>query len=120
MGIIKDRIEIIGTAKRKRIQALFDSGAHRNYLKREFADGENVDEIGYHIFAGIHRAVLADGTLSPGERVRFKSVMIDKRVEFEPEFVLMENLIEDAIIGVWTMQKLGIRLDPPRERIEVE
>ncbi len=34
MGTIKEEIELVGTRKSKRIIALFDSGAHRNYIRK--------------------------------------------------------------------------------------
>ncbi len=117
MGIIKEKIEIIGMRKSKRISALFDSGAYRNYIRKKFEDGDRAEDIGFHVFEGTHRAILANGDIAMGERVRFKEVRIKERCVNEPSFVIMENLIEDVIIGVELMQKLGVTLDPPNEKI---
>jgi len=119
MGTIREVIEIIGTRKSKKLLALFDSGADRNYIRTELEDGDRAEHIGFHIFEGTHRAILANGDIATGERVRFKEIRIKERSSKEPSFVIMENLIEDIIIGVELMQQLGITLDPPNERIGI-
>ena len=120
MGVIKEAIEIVGTRKRKKILALFDSGAYRNYIKMVLEDGDRAEDIGFHIFEGTHRAILANGDIAVGERIRFKEIRIKERSVNEPRFVIMENLIEDVIIGVELMQKLGITLNPPDEKIGIK
>lgn len=117
MGLIKDEIEIIGMKKRKKISALFDSGAYRNYIKKNLKDGDSPESIGFHIFEGEHKAILANGVTAYGERVGFREICIRKQNMKEPKFVIMENLLADVIIGVELMQKLGITLDPPNEKI---
>ncbi|MBU4374207.1 MAG: retropepsin-like domain-containing protein [Euryarchaeota archaeon] len=117
MGTIKEEIELVGTRKSKRIIALFDSGAHRNYIRKMLEDGDRAEDIGFHIFEGTHRAILANGDIAVGEKVRFKIIRIKECSFGEPEFIIMENLIADAIIGVNLMQRLGITLDPLNERI---
>ena len=120
MGIIRDKIEIIGTRKNKRILALFDSGAYRNYIKMELEDGDKADDIGFHIFEGTHEAILANGDIAVGERVRFKEIHIKESSLKEPSFVIMENLVHDVIIGLEVMQELGITLDTPNGRIVIK
>ncbi|MBI2971974.1 MAG: retroviral-like aspartic protease family protein [Candidatus Aenigmarchaeota archaeon] len=117
MGYIREDVELVGTLKSKKISALFDSGAYRNYVKRKLADGEDVGDVGFHIFEGIHKAVLATGDTATGERVRFKEVLIRGHVVNEPEFVIMDNFVEDMILGVSLMQTAGVMLDPPNEKI---
>ena len=117
MGIIRKEIEIIGTRKSKRITALFDTGAYRNYVRREFWDGESIEDIGFHVFEGTHRVLLANGNIATGERVRFKEIRIEERSINEQRFVIMDDLIEDVIIGVELMQHLGVVLDLPNENI---
>lgn len=119
MGAIREEVEIIGVRKSKKIQALFDSGAYRNYIRRQLTDGEKVEDIGFHIFEGIHRVILANGNIAEGEKVRFREIKIEDCSVREPEFVIMDNLIEDVIIGVYLMQELDINLDPLNQKIEV-
>lgn len=117
MGIIREHIELVGLSGAKTIRALFDSGADRNYVKRRLADGEDAADIGFHVYEGIHRAILANGSVAVGERVRFRELRIRGRRAYDPVFVIMDDLIEDAIIGVRLMQELGIALDVPNETI---
>lgn len=98
---------------------MFDTGAFRNYVKRELSDGQTVDDIGYHVFEGMHRVILANGEIATGERIRFREVKIKGRKATEPQFIVLDNLVEDTIIGVHMMQKLGIILDPARETIDL-
>lgn len=118
MGEIREEIEITGIRKSKKIVALFDSGAQRNYIRKILEDGNRVDEdIGFHIYEGIHEPILANTDITIGERVRFKKIYIKERSFEEPEFIIMEKLFVEAIIGANLMQKLGIILDLPNKRI---
>lgn len=117
MGAIRDHIEIIGTQKSKEIMALFDSGAYRNYIREKLSDGETVENIGFPTYEGIHKAILANGDIAIGKKVRFKKLCIRGHTVEEPEFIIMEDLYEDVIIGTELMQKLGIALDLPNEKI---
>lgn len=118
MGEIREEIEITGIRKSKKIVALFDSGAQRNYIRKILEDGDRVDEnIGFHIFYGIHNPILANTDVTVGERVKFKKIHIKERSFEDPEFIVMEKLFVDAIIGSKLMQKLGIILDLPNKRI---
>jgi len=117
MGFIREEIELVGVEKSKRISALFDSGARRNYIRRRFEDGESVDDIGFHVYEGAHEALLADESTAKGVRVRFKELRMRGRVVANPQFVVLENLVEDMIIGAGFMQEFGIVLDPPNESL---
>ena len=117
MGFIKHDIEIVGSRKSKKLVALFDSGAYRNYMRKVLIDGEAADDIGFHIFEGTRYSILANGESAAGDWVRFKELRVGQHRLKEPRFVLMESLIWDAIIGVEVMQELRITLDPPHERI---
>ncbi|MHC1584641.1 MAG: aspartyl protease family protein [Candidatus Syntropharchaeia archaeon] len=119
MGFVKDSIEIVGINKSKTISALFDSGAYRTYIRKEFTDGESVDDIGFHIFEGVRRVILANSKIEEGICVRFKELKINGKTIKEPQIIIMDNLVEDAIIGALHMQKLGVKLDIPNEKINL-
>ena len=118
MGSIRLDIEILGTRKRKLIQALFDSGAYSNYMRsKSIYDGETPDDIGFHVFEGTRESILADGRTTTGYMIRFKELNIEGVTIKEPKFLIWENLTWDAIIGVEVMQKLGIILDMNSDKI---
>ena len=64
--------------------------------------------------------ILADQSLVKGEMVRFNKVRIGSYEEKNPLFVVMNDLSDDVIIGAKLMQRLGITLDLPNERIKLE
>jgi predicted aspartyl protease len=119
LGSIKEEIKIVGTLKTKNITALFDTGAYRNYIRKQLYDGDTVDSIGFGTFEGEHNTLLADGSEAKGERIRFKELLIQGLSEKEPEFIVMENLLDDVIIGVQLMQRLSISPDPTSEKISI-
>ena len=101
------------------IQALFDSGAYRNYIKRTLTDGETVEDLGYNTYMGIHRVILANNSIVEGEKIRFEEIKIKDFSEKEPEFVIMDNLYEDVIIGAYLMQRFGINLDFSNDKLVI-
>lgn len=52
--------------------------------------------------------------------MRFKSLKIENSICNTPEVVVMDNLIEDAIIGASLMQKLGMTLFMNERKIKVK
>lgn len=119
LGSIREEVKIVGTLKEKKITALFDTGASRNYIRKQLSDGDNVDSIGFGTYEGEHEVTLADMSKAKGERVRFKELVIKDVSEEEPKFVIMEHLLDDVIIGVDSMQRLGISPDPLNEKISI-
>jgi predicted aspartyl protease len=118
MGFIKIEVEIVGVLKSKKVLALFDSGATFNYIKEELTDGENVvEDIGFPVYEGDHNVILADNSVIKGIQIRFSTIIIKKRKQDYPIFVLVDKLTEDVIIGVELMQRMGIVLDPHCEKI---
>lgn len=117
LGSIREEVKIVGTNKTKNIAALFDTGAYRNYIRKQLSDGDTVESIGFDTYEGEHDIILADESKIKGEMIRFKELVIEDSSEKSPEFVVMENLLDDVIIGVHMMQKLSIILDPLSEKI---
>ncbi len=117
MGYIKEDIEIIGSRKNKRVNAMFDSGAFSNYIRSTFDDGETPDDIGFPIFEGETSLICANGSTSPAGVIRFDKIRINKFVVNQPRFVMTDTLLFEVIIGAELMQMLGIVLDPKNEKI---
>lgn len=119
MGYIRQEIEIVGDRKAKKVEALFDTGAFRNYVKRVFFDQDSLDEIGFRVYAVPDYAILANGTSVPGERVSFNEIRIEGVVSKNATFLMVDSLWEDVIIGAELMQELHIIPIPQLERIRI-
>ena len=79
-----------------------------------------MDDIGFHLYEGRHEAILADESVAIGERVRFTELRLRGRAVPNPQFVILDNLVEEAIIGAGFMQEMGIILDPPNESLRLQ
>lgn len=120
MGEIRAKIELIGYNKSRYLDALLDSGAYRNYIKKEFNDGRSIQDIGYHTINEDFYVTLADGTEKKAIRARVKGLKIDEAIYQEPEIIIVDNLSDaDIILGYLIMQELDIVLFPDEERYEV-
>lgn len=112
MGDVSLMLDIRGANRRATVTALLDTGAKRNYLRRELASGATVDDVGISVFRGKQSARLADGSEITGDLVEFPSMrLLEKDVRDAP-FVVLSDLLPEAIIGQLTMQDLDIHLRP--------
>ena len=117
MGEIKADVDVFGYLKNKKISALLDSGAYWNYINKIFEDGECPEDIGYSIYHGTIVSILANGQPVRGQIIGFDKIHINGRPFRNPRFVIMEDMIDDIIIGVHLMQQMRLKLDPFRHRI---
>ncbi|MBI4727763.1 hypothetical protein HY768_11190 [candidate division TA06 bacterium] len=76
MGYIYQKITILGTNKSKEVEALFDSGAGGNYIRRKLLDGDDIEGIGYDVYEGVQLTITANSNLVAGDRIRFKWLTI--------------------------------------------
>lgn len=118
MGTIRSTIELTGLQKAKALIAMIDTGATRNYLPTNFRDGEMVEDIGLVEFRGKGRVIMANQTEAEGMFVRFIRLKILDEVVENPEFVILDGLKEDAIIGVLLLQSLNAFIDMEKETLE--
>ena len=104
MGRISKDIELTGFLKSKPVEAMFDTGANNNFLPAFFRDGSSVEEIGYKEYFGKREFFMANHTNTMGDVVKFDKIIIDGLKIKDPIFVILETLVEDAIIGTQLMQ----------------
>lgn len=120
MCYIKKEIEIIGLKRSKELEALFDSGAGRNYIRKTFRDGDKAEDLGVIGYRITRKIRLADNRIVLGESIAFPKLVVEN-VPFEkPEMIVMKELVCDVILGSYFMQKLGINLMMGRKQIEWE
>lgn len=104
MGKISKTIELVGTYKSKKIEAMFDTGAKNNFLPYIFKDGETIEELGFKEFFGTHSFFMANESITKGDIVRFNELRIDNLRIRDPIFVILDQLVDDAIVGTQLMQ----------------
>jgi len=115
MSIITEFIEIIGTKGSKKVEALIDTGAEGNYIsERRFNEFE---KIGILNFSETYVSL-------PGSREKqfkpafiFKEVKIRNALLSEPEFIFIDSIDYDAIIGVEVLQTMGFLIDMRADRL---
>jgi len=120
MGKIEKEIEIVGQKEKKKLKALFDSGADTNYVRTEFSDGISAEELGFIRYRTFRRIKLGDGRYNLGEVVTFPQLIIDDVSIEKPEMIIMKGLPYDAVIGAFLMQQLRITLNMGEEQVEWE
>ena len=113
MGLIIKEIGILGSKNKfKRLKALFDTGATRNYISNHFSDNESVDDIGIIEYKGKDFVIFPDGFEKMGSIISFKLLKVENIPLENPEFFLLDMKMYDVIIGALLMQEMGIILNP--------
>ncbi len=119
MGLIIKEVGILGSKnKYKKLKALFDTGATRNYISEEFideysSDKYTIDDIGIVEYHGSDFVIFPDGVKKDGLIVSLKLLKIDNKYPIEkPKFFLFNMKMYDIIIGAELMQELKIVLNP--------
>ena len=120
MGYIKKEVEIVGTFRSKVLNALFDSGAGRDYIRAIFYDGDMAEDLGVVEYRDIKEIILADSRIGKGEVVTFPRLKINDLIYREPEMIIMRDLSYNVIIGSFFMQEMKMNLMMGRELVERE
>ncbi len=116
MGVIINRIKLVGSKGEKKVDALFDSGASFSFINRELAKKLGLID------------TLANPkefeTAEEGRKIVVKERMVldfyIEGIDLSDEFLLAENLSEEVIIGAATMQKWRLKLDFEQDRVIVD
>ena len=113
MSVIRKEIELVGSKGRAKVNSIFDSGATYSCIRPELAE-----ELGnLEPLPKLKQFI----TAKEGEKVSAKyAVRLDFYIDgllFSDEFMVVEGLSRDVIIGSATMQKWGMKLDFKKERV---
>ncbi len=116
MGVIINRIKLVGSKGEKKVDGLFDSGASFSFIKEDLASRlGNIDRL---------PTPLEFETATEGEKVTVKErVVLDFYIEgirLSDEFLIAEDLSEEIIIGAKTMQAWRLKLDFEQDRVLVD
>src|SRR5438445_551430 len=117
MGKVTHPIEIVGYNTTRKLVAMFDTGASNNFLPSIFSDGDKAEDIGFKEFLGTREFFMADETTTKGDVVKFDMLKIENMKIKEPIFVILDNLVDEAIIGTHLMQVLGLKIDMKSDKI---
>jgi len=113
MGLIIKEVGLLGSKnKYKKLKALFDTGATRNYISKNFSDNTTIDDLGVVEYHGQDFVIFPDGFSKNGSIINLKLLKIENVPIEEPEFFLMDMKIYDVIIGAKLMQKINLILNP--------
>ena len=116
MGVIINRVRLVGSKGDTKVDALFDTGASFSFIMRELAlKLGNIDKI---------PSPLEFETVKEGEKISVNErVVLDFYIEGirqSDEFLIVDKLSEAAIIGASTMQKWRLKLDFEEDRVLID
>ena len=112
MGEIRDKILIGGAKKTMNVTALFDTAATLGSI-----DDQLTDDLGLYRTGQRMKYEIADGSKMEGEVV--VGMVKIKGCEFPAMLTSRSNNSEKLVIGLATMQLMGIELDPQKETYSV-
>ena len=110
--IIVRKLQFRGSKKDREFEALFDTGASISCIRPEKAKGLGfIEKLREPLFAGV----------ANGEKIEINQRILLEffldNIRMEDIFYLFPNLKREVIIGVYTMQKWHIILDPKKGKI---
>ena len=111
MGLIIDNIEIRGTNRSLKMNALIDSGAEGNYISEILPNGLRPIQLGFVSYSEIPVSIPGSSSAELHGALTFESLTLNGVVISEPEFIVLDNIDFPAIIGVEILQMLGLSLD---------
>jgi hypothetical protein len=116
MGVIINKVKLVGSKGEKKTDALFDRGASFSFIKKELAQKLGlVDKL---------PEPLKFGTAREGDKIEVKeAVRLDFYIDgirLSDEFLVGEELSEDVIIGAKTLQAWRLKLDFEEDRVIVD
>ena len=116
MAVIYSKIKLHGSKGQKKLEALFDSGASDSMIKSELGD----------LLANFEKIPepLSFETAKEGEYITITDrIVLDFYIDgirLSDEFLIVDGLSEDVIIGASTMQKWRLKLDFEQDRVIVD
>ncbi|MBC8185097.1 retroviral-like aspartic protease [candidate division KSB1 bacterium] len=116
MGVIVNRIKLVGSKGEKKVDALYDSGASFSFIKKDLASSLD-------IILKMPNP-LSFETAKEGENIIVnEAVRLDFYIEgirLSDEFFIVDALSEEVIIGAKTMQAWRLKLDFEQDRVIVD
>jgi hypothetical protein len=116
MAIIEESIELRGSKGSREVMALFDSGSTYSCIRPNIA---REVEVVVPLPEPMEFGTAKDGeTVSAREGVRLNFILQGYR--FSDEFMVIEGLSEEVIIGAKTLQSWRMKLDFEAEKVIID
>ena len=115
MSLLQKQMTLRGIKGRRTVTALFDSGASYSCIRRDVA--ESIDMVKPLDEPMVFETADRGATLTAEYMVQVSFFYPDTDRRFTDEFIVLEQLSEELIIGTATMQKWEIRLDFEHEEV---
>lgn len=116
MSVLKQKIILMGSKDRRDVIALFDSGATYSFIKREIAEAVGlIDKLSQPM---VFETAKTNEYITIDERMTTDFYIDIYRLS--DEFLVSDNITEDVIIGVHTMQKWRLKLDFEHDQVLVD
>ena len=119
LGLILEWIEIVGTNSSIKLEALIDTGAEGNYIRGNAGMKEKIESLGFYSFN--ETDVSMPRIREPKTYIEYKFLelrFLGQIITF-PQFIVMDDIDYDAIIGVEVMQTLGLNIDMSSDKISI-
>ena len=116
MSIIEKIIELIGSKGREKVSGLFDTGSTYSCIDKVLA--QKLELLTPSSQPLEFETAKKDDKMVVKERVSLDFYLNGHR--FSDEFFVLENLSEEVIIGVVTMQKWRFKLDLEHDEVIID
>ena len=116
MGVIINRIKLVGSKGEKKVDALFDSGASFSFITKAVASKLGLIDT---LPTPIEFETAEEGRKIRVEEVTRLDFYIDG-IRLSDEFFIAEGLSEEVIIGAKTLQAWRLKLDFEHDKVIVD
>ncbi len=116
MGIIYKQIRLVGSRGEHATNGLFDTGASYSFIRRDIAERLATLE---PLPQPMSFEMAEQGAIVTARERVVLDFWIDG-YRFSDEFLVLDNLTDELIIGAATMQKWRLKLDMEREDIIID
>ena len=116
MGLVSEKIKLVGSKGEVELEALFDTGATYSLIREDIAEG-------LEILLPLKPPIEAKMATEENRLVVEKVVRLDFYIDghrYSDEFLVVPELRREAIIGVGTMQKWHIVVDALNKRVIID
>lgn len=115
MGEILEKVRLVGSKGEVEVTALFDSGATYSFVRRDVAEQA---EVVLPLPEPMRFATAKVGAVVEAHERVAVNFYVDG-VRYSDEFLVLDEMAEELIMGASTMQKWGIKLDMEKEKVEL-